>query len=156
MSTVASTAFERAFADLVDDIQSIAPDVVGHWETARRGLVVTEFLLPRQEAIPFGVLLQLQDDAVCLGVGESLWIEYFPLSAPATWNSIRAAAAGILRGECRVVEHFRNGVYIGADLEEREGKTWRGLACSTKLHLPGGQRTTRVLLRSPTTRTGRR
>lgn len=139
--------YDARFSAWVERILAAAPDLVGRWQP--RSHVGSEFLLPAQASLSFSVLLQLQPDALCLGVGERVWFERFPLRAEETWRDLADDVQGLLSGRYRVVEQLRNGTCVRGDLEVPAGAAWRRTARWSRLHWPGGERRVRILQRVP-------
>lgn len=109
--------------------------------------VLSEVALPVQDGLDFVVVLQKQQDLLCLGCGELLWMEYPDTLEGAA--ELEEAARCILSGDCRIVERSRRGHVVTAMLEKLQEGKWVRVSEHHKLHLPCGVRETRVLRRGP-------
>ena len=143
---------------VLHEIRRAVPDLVGRWEYfAPDAVVVAEFTFQIQVSLPFEVILQLQQDALCLGIGSMFWAEYFgPADLADAQAQFRRAALGILGGTMRVTESLRSERVVAADLQENDGTDWVRIAHTGELHFPCGRRRERCLMRSVTTSHGRR
>jgi len=135
-----------AFRDLVAKVRTIAPDLK-HEELLGSGAAVAEIVFPPQSGLEFRVVLQLQHDLLCLGLGDLLWNEYPDTTTGAA--DFASSARCALSGECRLIETLRNGVIVEARLEKLQDGAWVQIANHHTLHIPYGKRETRILERIP-------
>lgn len=93
--------------------------------------------IPRQAGLDFGLSINLQYDELQLNVGD-FCLGWFPCTDPAIARSFAETACGLLRGECRIVEHLNAGRAVKAQLQRQAHGAWKtiGTWCSPAGHFP--------------------
>lgn len=104
-----------------------------------------------QPGLSFPVRVNLQNvDELHLCVGEVFWCEWFPWDDPRVFSEFREAMLGVISGEYRVVEFYRNHKPVRAELQRPTGGTWTKVAMYSRLRLPSPARMrTRILRNEP-------
>jgi len=104
-----------------------------------------------QPGLSFPVSANLQNaDELQLAVGEVFCCNWFPCDDPRVVSEFREAMLGIISGEYRVVEFYRNDKPIRAELQRPTGETWIKAATYSKQRLPSLVRMrTRILRNAP-------
>jgi hypothetical protein len=105
-----------------------------------------EMMIPVQEGLPFRVSLTLQGDELHLRAGDHFWVEWFPCHATDVVNRYSDAVSGLLTGRYRIVESFRRGKAVRAELQGQEEDGWKVLTAWSRLHVPLPRRTTERIL----------
>jgi hypothetical protein len=99
-----------------------------------------------QEGLLFPVSISLQGDELHLNVGKIFWVEWFPCTDSEVVDLFLAAVTGILTGDYRIVETYRNGRALKAELEKPVGTGWKRVHSWARLYLPcTSGRSTRIL-----------
>jgi len=100
--------------------------------------------IPRQRGLAFDVSLNLQGDKLHLSAG-ACWLEWFPCTSADVVARFREAVQGVLSGNFRIVEHCRLGWPVKAELQRPQLDSWQTIGTWSRLYLPFGMKTTRVL-----------
>jgi hypothetical protein len=102
-----------------------------------------------QPGLLFPVSATLQNvDELHLHAGAILWYEWFPCYYPDRTSAFRQAIVGVLSGECRVLEFYRKGRPIRAELQRIESGVWRRVVYTTNARLPSFRKAERRILRN--------
>ena len=89
--------------------------------------------IPRQPGLAFDVHLNFQNrDELHLGAGEIFWCSWFPSSKATVANRYSEAVLGIISGQYRIVEYWRWGWPVRANLQAPMPEGWRTVAKSGK------------------------
>jgi hypothetical protein len=89
--------------------------------------------IPAQPELGFEVNLNLQNaDELHLAAAEMFWCSWFPSSDPAVRERYREAVTGLLSGQHRIVEYWRFGRPVKADLQAPSAQGWRTIARSRR------------------------
>jgi hypothetical protein len=107
-----------------------------------------EMTIPVQAGLPFRVGLTLRGDELHLQAGDHFWVEWFPYHEPDVVNGYSDAVNGLLTGRYRIVESFRRGKAVRAELQGQEGPGWKVLTAWSRLHVPIPRRTTERILQT--------
>ena len=84
-----------------------------------------EIRIPVQPGIKFNCTLALSNvDELGFGV-EQFWDNWFPCTDQRVTDAYMKAVRGYLRGEFKVVEYYRRGRCVRAELLEPVGATWQ-------------------------------
>lgn len=106
-----------------------------------------------QPGLGFPVSANLQNaDELQLAVGEVFCCNWFPCDDPCVVSEFRDAMLGILSGEYRVVEYYRNRKPVRAELQRPTGATWAPVATYSKLRFPSLARMSKRILRNEPSR----
>jgi hypothetical protein len=133
---------------LFDQIRSDHPDLQMNLDTKPRHVDV-EMTIPVQERLPFRVNLNLQGDELHLEAGDHFWVEWFPCHDTDVVQRYSDAVNGLLAGRYRIVEYFRHGKAVRAELQRQGESGWKVLTAWAAFHVPIPHRTTqRILVRT--------
>jgi hypothetical protein len=93
--------------------------------------------IPAQAGLLFDVSLNLQNvDELHLSAS-ALWVEWFPCTKPDRVEHYFEAVSGLLSGRFRILEHWRGGRSVKAELQSPRGNTWKTVCgCSHLLSVP--------------------
>lgn len=98
--------------------------------------VGTMLEIPEQEGLIFSVSINLQNcDELHLNAG-SFWCEWYPCRKSEVCGRFAEAVCGLLSGEYRIVEYWRSGVALKANLERPVENSWLRVASWSRLHIP--------------------
>jgi len=87
--------------------------------------------IPQQPGLDFRVHLDFQNtDELHLCAGDVFLCSWFPSSDPEVLNRYRDAVLGVVSGQYRIVEYWRWGRGVGADLQAPGPAGWRRVARS--------------------------
>ena len=125
----------KEFMKVVETIQAQFPSLC--IELATEHPHVEALLeIPVQQGLAFPVSINLQNcDELHLNVG-SFWCEWFPCREREVSDRFVEAVCGLLSGAYRVVEYWRGGVALKADLQRQVGGGWQCVASWSRLHIP--------------------
>jgi len=97
--------------------------------------------IPRQPGLQFDISLYLDGDELHISTGE-FCVEWFPCSDATVRQQYRVAVDGILSGEYRIVEHYRRGRAVRAELQKPSREGWEAVATCSQMSIPIPWRTT--------------
>jgi hypothetical protein len=133
---------------LFDQIRTAHGDLQMNLDTRPRH-VDLEMTIPAQERLPFRVGLNLQGDELHLEAGDHFWVEWFPCHDADVATRYSDAVNGLLAGRYRIVEYFRRGKVVRAELQRPEERGWKVVTTWARFHVPIPRHTTqRVLTRA--------
>jgi hypothetical protein len=138
----------RNFEGLFRGFQAIAPELSGEF-CKREGPVLLSLSFSVQPGLRFSVELQFQGDELCIGVGDSLWLEYFPAHEENVVQDFQKDVEDLLLGRARVIESWRRGRPVRAELQAIRDGVWKVIGTWSRLHLPFGSMEKRELSRRP-------
>ena len=83
--------------------------------------------VPEQANLRFELVMSfVNGDELCIGAGDSFWLEWFPMRKTDVVEDFTKTVGGLLSGEYRVVEYLNtHGVVVKADLQEPSGAGWK-------------------------------
>jgi len=123
------------FMKVVETIRSRFPSLHTALVTELRH-VEAWFEIPAQHGLAFSVSINLQNgDELHLNVG-NFWCEWFLCREREVCDRFTGAVCGLLSGAYRLVEHWRGGVALKAELQRPVGDGWQRVALSSSLHIP--------------------
>jgi hypothetical protein len=130
------------FMQVVEVIRKEFPNL--HTELALEHPHVEVMLtIPAQTGLKFEVSINLQNcDELHLNAG-SFWCEWFPCRKQEVCDQFIDALRGLLSGSYRIIEHFRRGKAVKAELQRPENGNWQNVAVWSKVSfsLPWGKST---------------
>jgi hypothetical protein len=130
---------------LFEQIRTAHPDLQMNLDTKPRQ-VDLEMTIPVQERLPFRVGLNLQGDELHLEAGDHFRVEWFPCHDADVVHRYSDAVNGLLAGRYRIVEYFRRGKPVRAELQRQAESGWKVLTTWAELHVPIPRRTTQRIL----------
>lgn len=92
--------------------------------------------IPPQQGLDFKVNINLQNEDELHIVAGKLWVQWFPIDDPRVAEQFYDSVCGLLSGEWRIVEHYRRGHPVKAQLQQPVGDRWQTKATWSCLHLP--------------------
>jgi len=90
----------------------------------------------RQPGLAFDVTASLQEGELCLNVGESHFMGWFPDGDPLIAEEFVETLRGVLAGEVRLVEHLRSGHPVKGELQREVSGSWNRLTAWSQLRWP--------------------
>lgn len=103
---------------------------------------------PSQSGLSFDIGLTLQnEDELFLSVG-SFRCSWFPCTEPERVEEYKDAVIGLVRGDNRLLEHYRGKRSVKAELQEPRGGSWATIATWSSDLLPFPWRKTYRILRN--------
>jgi hypothetical protein len=121
---IASATFERiraAFPTLTMDL-----DV--HPAHVELGMEI-----PVQPGLSFKVWLDFQNGDELTLSASHFWYEWFPCTNQKTVDEYVEAVSGVLSGRFRVLEHWRGGRVVKAQLQSPRNDKWKSIATSINI-----------------------
>jgi len=94
-----------------------------------------QIIFEKQNGLAFKVIGYLFGDTLHLNAGE-LWYEVFPSTDESIRKKYREALIGIISGELRITQYYRNGEPVKAKLEKPSKGKWETLFTWHKFHIP--------------------
>jgi hypothetical protein len=118
-----------------DRIRTAHPDLHMILDTKPQH-VDLEMTIPVQEGLPFRIGLTLQGDQLHLQAGDHFRVEWFPCHEADVVNRYTDAVSGLLTARYRIVEYFRRGKAVRAELQGHDEGGWKVLTAWSRLHVP--------------------
>ena len=87
--------------------------------------------IPVQPGLSFKVWLDFQNGDELTLSASRFWYEWFPCTNQKTVDEYLEAVSGLLSGRLRILEHWRGGRIVKAQLQSPMDDKWKSIATST-------------------------
>jgi hypothetical protein len=126
------------------DIQYVKDNVFSVIKSQNEGIEILEqdeptdlsYLMPIQGGLKYEIWLSLQGYELHLSINKNLWCEWYSWDHQDIRESYINAVTGFIKGEYRVIEHYRGNKCVKAALEKPNKDKWEPLASWSVITLP--------------------
>jgi hypothetical protein len=89
--------------------------------------------IPVQPGLSFKVWLDFQNGDELTLSASRFWYEWFPCTDQKIVDKYLEAVCGLLSGQFRILEHWRGGRVVKAQLQSTRDDKWKSIATSTNI-----------------------
>ena len=104
--------------------------------------------IPEQRGVTCPINLNLQGDELHFAVS-NFWCEWFPCTDPSVASNYKDTVIGYLKGESRILEHFKGEKVYKAKLQAPDkGGNWKTIATWSTLSWPLSSETSEIIVKN--------